>query len=130
MAANVNDEGSLAHAFAGATAIFAITAYWESIMTLGRDGAGEEEVQQQKNMARAAASTPTLKHYVLSSLPPCSKMSSGKYEVPHFDYKEVALDWMKEGLPELVAKTTLFWPGFYASNFAFFPVLKMVPVVS
>jgi hypothetical protein len=129
VAADVNSEESLTRAFEGATAIFVLTSYWESLITLGRDGAGEEEKEQQLNMARAAARLPTLRHYVISSLPPASKISGGKLKVPHFDYKQVAYEWMEDNLPELVAKTTRIWMGWYSSNMAYFPNMKMIPVV-
>ena len=121
---------SLTKAFKGATAIFAITAYWESIITLGRDGAGKEETQQQLNLARAAAATPTLKHYVISSLPPAGKVSGGKLKVPHFDYKQMGFEWIETNLPELAAKTTILWVGWYSSNMANFPNSRMIPIVS
>jgi uncharacterized protein YbjT (DUF2867 family) len=131
VAADLNSEESLVKAFEGAYAIFAVTPYWESIWTLGRHGAGEEEVEQQKAIAKAANSTSTLKHYLLSTLPPCNKISKGKHEVPHFDYKEKAFDWMRENTPELVAKTTRLWPGWYGNNIINFPVFSFfkVPVV-
>lgn len=128
VAGDVNDKASLAKAFEGAEGIFAVTSYWPSIPTLGRDGAGEEEVEQLKNIANAADKTPTLKHLVLSALPPCSKMSGGQFPVPHFDYKQVAVDWIKANLPDLWAKTTEFWPGWYTSNLVKFATMKFMPV--
>ncbi len=78
---------------------------------MGRTGAGEEEEQQNKNIFTAASKVPTLQHLVLSSLPPADKISGGKLPVPHFDYKEKAREWAERHTPDLLAKTTLYWPG-------------------
>ncbi|KAH6972708.1 hypothetical protein BKA56DRAFT_634776 [Ilyonectria sp. MPI-CAGE-AT-0026] len=126
--ADLDDEASLVHAFEGATAVFAVTTFWEAIDTVGRDGAGDAEVQQCINLAKAASVIPTLQHYIVSALPPASKISKGKFKVPHLDSKQKGVDWMVENVPELWAKTTEFWPGAYTSNLAFFPMLKFVPV--
>lgn len=95
-------------------------------MKKGREAAGEEEKQQQINIAKAAAQTPGLKHYILSSLPPASLSSNGKLPVPHFDYKHVAFQWIEEHAPELAAKTTRVWLGWYPSNMAFNAMMKFV----
>ncbi|KAK7943911.1 uncharacterized protein PG986_013024 [Apiospora aurea] len=124
--ADVNDAATLAPALAGADALFVVTAYWPSIPTLGRDGAGDEEVAQFQAVANAAAATPTLKHVVLSTLPRCAKMSGGKFPVPHYDYKQIAVDWIRATHPALWAKTTEFWPGWYTSNLA--TLMRPVPV--
>ncbi|KFZ16051.1 hypothetical protein V501_02430 [Pseudogymnoascus sp. VKM F-4519 (FW-2642)] len=137
VAADANDESSLVKAFAvsvppdrdrpipwlptkylqqGASAVFSLTNYWESLFQLGRDGAGLQEQKQQTNIANAAAKTPTLKHYVFSTLPPAGKVSGGQLKVPHFDYKAAVEDYIRETLPELASKTTYLWVGWYASN--------------
>jgi uncharacterized protein YbjT (DUF2867 family) len=126
VAADLNSEESLAKAFDGAWAIFAVTPYWESIWTLGRHGAGEEEVDQQKAIARAASQTPTLQHFVLSCLPAASKISAAKHAVPHFDYKEKALDWMKTNTPDVVGKMTRVWPGWYGNNMLALPIFRFL----
>ncbi|GKT51111.1 NmrA-like family domain-containing protein 1 [Colletotrichum spaethianum] len=128
VSADVNDESSLVKAFEGVIAIFAVTIYWDSVATLGRDGAGAEEVEQLKNIANAASKTPTLKHFVLSALPPAGKVSSGKLKVLHFDYKQKAIDWIAQNTPDLWSKTTEFWPGWYTSNLAYSPFMKFMPV--
>lgn len=127
--ADVNDESSLVKAFEGAAAAFVVTTYWESVPTLGRDGAGLEELEQLKNLARAASQSTTLNHYVMSSLPPADKASNGRLKVPHLDYKQQAIDWMIENTPELWSKTTEFWPGWYTSNLAFLPTMRFTPIV-
>lgn len=126
---DVNDESSLLRAFEDATAVFAVTTFWEFIPSLGREGAGEAEVQQFINLAKAAAATSTLRHYVVSTLPPASQLSAGEYPVPHFDFKQKAVNWMIANTPDLWAKTTEFWAGAYTSNLAEFPLLRFVPIV-
>ncbi|KAK7976610.1 hypothetical protein PG989_015073 [Apiospora arundinis] len=116
--ADVNDAATLGPALAGADALFVVTAYWPSLPTLGRDGAGAEEVAQFRAVADAAARTPTLRHVVLSTLPACSQMSAGRFPVPHYDYKQQAVDWIRATHPALWARTTEFWPGWYTSNLA------------
>ncbi|KAK8085774.1 hypothetical protein PG997_007045 [Apiospora hydei] len=124
--ADVNDAATLAPALEGVEALFVVTAYWPSIPKLGRDGAGDEEVAQFQAIADAAAKTPTIKHVVLSTLPRCAKMSGGKFPVPHYDYKQIAVDWIRATHPALWAKTTEFWPGWYTSNLA--TLMRPVPL--
>lgn len=99
-------------------------------MKKGREAAGEVEKQQQINIAKAAAQTPGLKHYIMSSLPAASLSSNGKLPVPHFDYKHEAFQWIEEHAPELAAKTTRVWLGWYPSNMAFNAMMKLVHLVS
>ncbi|KAM0424471.1 hypothetical protein ACHAPT_010395 [Fusarium lateritium] len=129
VAADANDEASLVEAFKGTTAVFSLSNYdWGVVIKEGRDAAGEVEKQQLINIAKAAAQVPGLKHYVMSTLPPASLSSSGKLPVPHFDYKHAAYQWVEENLPELAAKTTRVWLGFYASNIGLSPMTKFVPL--
>ncbi|KAK3371514.1 hypothetical protein B0T24DRAFT_323163 [Lasiosphaeria ovina] len=124
VAGDANDKASVEAAFKGAEAAFFIAAYWPSVATLGLIGAGEEELVQYQNVAHVAAASPTLKHLVLSTLPPADKSSGGRLKVPHYDFKAYAVDWIQRTLPELWAKTTEVWPGFYDSNFAAFAMVK------
>ncbi|KAJ4227928.1 hypothetical protein FSOLCH5_002139 [Fusarium solani] len=127
VAADANDEASLHEAFRGTTAVFALTNFdWGLVMKKGREAAGEVEKQQQINIAKAAAQTPGLKHYIMSSLPAASLSSNGKLPVPHFDYKHAAFQWIEEHAPELAAKTTRVWLGWYPSNMAFNSMMKFV----
>lgn len=82
------------------------------------------------NIARAASKTPTVEHYIMSTLPPASDVSGGKLKVPHFDHKQEAVKWVQSNLPELAKKTTQLWLGWYASNLAYFPSIKLMQVVS
>lgn len=48
----------------------------------------EIESCQALNLAKAAAATPTLEHYIWSTLPDAKTQSSGKFLVPHFERQE------------------------------------------
>lgn len=82
------------------------------------------------NIARAASKTPTIEHFIMSTLPPAGQVSGGKLKVPHMDYKHAAYEWLKANLPDLAKKTTRLWLGWYPSNLAYFPLMKFIPVVS
>ncbi|UPL02494.1 hypothetical protein LCI18_013428 [Fusarium solani-melongenae] len=126
VAADLFDVKSLERAIEGAVGIFLVTLYWEFIGEHGLDGAGEQEVTQFKNLALAASKSPTLEHLVLSTLPPASKSSGGKFEVPHADYKEKGAEWIRKNTPELWAKSSEYWAGFYTSNLWTLPFTKPV----
>ena len=78
------------------------------------------ETAQGINLAKAASATPTLKHYIWSTLPNGSKVSGGKYVVPHFEAKNQIDAYIKSD-PALFSKTTFLWVAFFASNI-FFPM--------
>jgi hypothetical protein len=93
-----------------------MTNFWESIWTLGIQGAGELEQKQAISLASAASKIPTLEHYIWSTLPHASKISNGKFKVPHLDYKAEVDEYIQKSLPELAEKTTYLWAGWYSSN--------------
>lgn len=124
--ADYDDEASLAKAFEGAHAIFAVTQFWDYLMTLGAIGAGEKEYEQIMRIATVANGVSTLEHFVLHSLASGEKLV-GKV-IPHWDYKARAVDNIKATLPELAAKSTWFWVGWFSSNM--WTGLKPVEVVS
>ncbi|KAM6516755.1 hypothetical protein FALCPG4_014928 [Fusarium falciforme] len=126
IAADLFNVKSLERAIEGAVGIFLVTLYWEFIGEHGLDGAGEQEVTQFKNLALAASKSPTLEHLVLSTLPPASKSSGGKFKVPHSDYKEKGAEWIRKNTPELWAKSSEYWAGFYTSNLWTLPFTKPV----
>lgn len=115
VSADLNSYDSLVPAFAGAHAIFAVTDFWELFVSMGPKAAMEIEATQGINMARAAMATPTLQHYVWSTLPDTEKITSGKYMVPHFAGKN-RVDAFIKSQPDLLAKTTFLWVSYYASN--------------
>lgn len=78
------------------------------------------ETAQGINLAKAAAATSTLKHYIWSTLPNGKKLSNGKYVIPHFESKNKVEEYIRSD-PNLLAKTTFLWVAFYASNY-FFPM--------
>lgn len=130
MAADLFDVKSLERAVEGAYGIFLVTLFWEFIPDHGLDGAGEQEMVQFKNLAVAASKSPTLEHLVLSTLPPADKSSGGKFKVPHTDYKDKGVEWIRQNTPNLWAKSSEYWAGFYTSNLWTLPFTKPVKPVS
>lgn len=81
-------------------------------------------------MAAAASQTKSLKHFIFSLLPPAEVMSKGKHQVPHFDYKNRAVEWMKVHTAKLHEITTYIYVGFYPNNFVNEALFRFVKVVS
>jgi hypothetical protein len=120
VSADLNDFESLKKAFAGSHVIFGVTNFFEPFIThQDPKKAMEVEEQQGINIAKAAAATPTLEHYVWSTLPNVLGISNGKYLVPHFEGKNRIDAYIREKEPALLAKTTFFWVTFYATNYVF-----------
>lgn len=120
VSADLNDLASLKTAFAGSHIIFGVTNFFEPFIAhQSPDKAMEIELQQGINLATAAAATPTLEHYVWSTLPNIRALSNGKYLVPHFEGKNRIDAHIQTHLPALLQKTTFFWVTWYHSNYAF-----------
>lgn len=85
--ADLNNLVSLEKAFEGATAIFAVTDFYESFWDKGWEKAMEIEYAQGTNMAKAASKVTKLEHYTWSTLPYTSRITNGKAMVPHFEAK-------------------------------------------
>jgi hypothetical protein len=102
----------------GSTAIYAITDFFEPFAASGPEAAIEIESRQGINLARAASATPTLKHYIWSTLPNGLKISGGKYFVPHFEAKN-RIDAHIKADAQLSPKTTFLWITFYPTNFLY-----------
>jgi len=119
---DLNDKASLVKAFKNATVIYAVTDFFEPLTRKGPELAVEIETEQGTNLAKAASETPTLKHYIWSTLPNASRISGGKYVIPHFEGKNKIDDWIKND-PILLPKTTFLWVTYYASNLLF-PLFK------
>ena len=130
VAGNYDDPASLDAAFKGAAIIFSVTDYWllygtlmaqrynatdgQSTMVLAKD----KEIQQLKNIIDSAAKVKTLERFVFSSLPNTEKLSGGKYSHVHqFDGKAIAEQYGKETYPELWAKTSVIYAGFFLENY-------------
>jgi len=118
VSADLNDEASLTAAFAGSSAVYAVTDFFEPFGKSGPIEGMKVEVQQGKNLANAALKTPNLKHYIWSTLPNGVQISGGKYLVPHFEAKNKIEAYIKT-LPDLYKKTTFLWVTWYATNYAF-----------
>ncbi|KAG4434744.1 hypothetical protein IFR05_009770 [Cadophora sp. M221] len=113
--ADLDNIDSLIAAFKDATVIYAVTDFFEPFGTKGPEEAIKVETQQGINLAKAAAATTTLKHYIWSTLANPGKISGGKYLIPHFVGKNIIDDFIKND-PALFAKTTFLWNTYYASN--------------
>jgi hypothetical protein len=125
---DVHDEKSLAQAFVGAFAIFAMTNFFEPFVKVGPEMAMDIEFEQGRNIARAASSIPTLQHFLWSTLPNAKELTQGKFVVPHVEAKNRIDNFIKQD-KNLLAKTTFLWFGFYAENM-FYPVFTPIHVVS
>ncbi|KAL4739034.1 hypothetical protein BDV11DRAFT_205439 [Aspergillus similis] len=108
--ADLHDLPSLISAFEGSHAIFAVTNFFENLPTHGIEGAMELETNAGINLAKAAAATETLKHYVWSTLPDSKTNSGGRITVPYYESKN-AVDRYIRSVPKLLRKTTFVWFG-------------------
>ena len=116
--ADLDDEASLAKAFAGAHGVYGVTNYWQLFSV-------DKEQQQATNIARAAK-TANVQHVIWSTLEDTLKwvpLSKGtdempilqdKYRVPHFDSKGgVDHVFSDLGLPVTFLLTSFYWDNFY-----------------
>lgn len=110
--ANIDEEGTVANAFAGAYGAYCVTNFWEHFSV-------EREQAQAANMARAAK-TAGLKHVIWSTFEDTrdfvplddDRMPTlgGKYKVPHFDGKAEANHFFTDlGLPVTFLVTSFYW---------------------
>ncbi|KAK2045186.1 NmrA-like family protein [Colletotrichum somersetense] len=127
VSANLDDASSLPHAFEGAVAIFGTTDFWGIAYRDGIEAAAAGEEQQFVNIADAAAKVPTLKHLVLSTMPNCETISGGKLPCAHWDAKARGGEYVKKTYPELAARTTEIWIGWYVDNFVNIPLSAPQP---
>jgi uncharacterized protein YbjT (DUF2867 family) len=109
--ADTSDLYSLKAAFQGSRIIFGVTDYWTLFPIHGPIKSKEIELEQAKNLAKAASATPTLEHYIWSTLPKGKK----EYPVYHFESKSEVDDLIRAD-PFLLPRTTLFMTCFYANN--------------
>jgi NAD(P)-dependent dehydrogenase (short-subunit alcohol dehydrogenase family) len=122
-----DDEASLLKAFEGVHAIFAVTNWWEPLFSgKTQHECGAIEERHGMTLARAAASTRTVEHYIWSTCPSAKLRFWGKIEAPHMDYKARVDTRIKTELPELAAITTYLYFGYYPQNMAFFPLCKPI----
>jgi uncharacterized protein YbjT (DUF2867 family) len=108
--ADMDDERSLARAFAGAHGVYGVTNYWEHLSP-------ERELAQAANIARAVKQA-DVAHVIWSTLDDTRKYVPlgdprmptlmGRYKVPHFDAKGEA-DAFFAGLPVTYLQTVFYW---------------------
>src|SRR3954469_6336338 len=119
VSADVDDEASLARAFAGAYGAFCVTFFWDHF-------SAEKEIAHAGNMARAAK-TAGVTHVVWSTLDdtrnfmalddPRMPTLHGKYKVPHFDGKgEADQQFRDAGVPTTFLLTVFYWENFISSG--------------
>jgi hypothetical protein len=107
--------------------VFAVTNWWEHVFQgKSQNEAGVIEEEQGMNIARAAATTWQLEHFIWSTTPSAKRMLNGDLMTPHMDYKANVDARIKSELPGLAAITTYLYFGYYPQNMAFFPLLKPV----
>ncbi|KAK4893604.1 hypothetical protein LTR27_008071 [Elasticomyces elasticus] len=137
--ADIDNVESMTKAFEGVQAVFCVTnceiyrqagpecrlsltslcTVWEHLGSgLDADVAGDKEASQAFSIALAASKASTLEHYVFSTLPSALDLTNGKRPVPHMDHKARVDDRIRKELPQLAAKTTFVWLGWYAANMA------------
>ena len=115
VAADVDDEKSLAKAFKGAHGAFCVTFFWAHLKP-------EKELSEARNMAKAAKDA-GVKHVIWSTLEDTRKSIPlsdgrmptlmGKYKVPHFDAKGEANGIFTElGVPTTFLVTSFYWDNF------------------
>ncbi|HYV51410.1 MAG TPA: NmrA/HSCARG family protein, partial [Dongiaceae bacterium] len=114
--ADLDEDTSLGHAFAGAYGAFCVTNYWEYFSP-------EREFTQASNLAQAVKG---VEHVIWSTLEDTRKFMPlsdnrmptlmGKYKVPHFDAKGEADNVFRE----LRVPTTFLLTSFYWENFIYF----------
>jgi uncharacterized protein YbjT (DUF2867 family) len=115
--ADIGKKDELQKAFQGATAVFAMTNFWDPEVQKNPS----LEVIQGKLMADVAAAS-GVQHYVWSSLPNVEKITGGKLHVPHFTGKNEVEEYIRNTYPKMTL--TAVYAGCYWSNWdvnSFFP---------
>ena len=113
--ADLDDETSLANAFAGAYGAYCVTNFWEHFSP-------EKENVQAANLA-AAAKTAGVSHVIWSTLEDMRKWVPlsddrmptlmGNYKVPHFDGKGESNHFFTDaGVPTTFLLTSFYWDNF------------------
>ena len=65
----------------GASAIYAMTNFWEHIFVHGAEAAAQTDFKQGVNLATAASAISSLEHYIWATLPSAKKSSGGKLSI-------------------------------------------------
>jgi uncharacterized protein YbjT (DUF2867 family) len=118
VAADIDDEASIAQAFAGAHAAYCVTFFWGHYSP-------EKELAEAHNMAQAAKSA-GVRHVIWSTLEDTRKRVPlsddrmptlmGRYKVPHFDAKGEADQFFVDA----GVATTFLLTSFYWDNLIYF----------
>jgi hypothetical protein len=129
VAGDFDNPQSLDAAFSGASVIFSMTDFLQSMMnpSLREKAAAsglsagiytrDYEAQQNRNIIDAAAKVSKLERFIYSGLPNTNQLSGGKYtHVYHCDSKAVAEEYGRSTYPKLWDKTNVFYAGFYLEN--------------
>lgn len=119
VAADLNDVDSLTKAFEGASYIFGVTNFFDTFFTESAEKSMDVEFLQGTNLAKAAANTASLEHFIWSTLQDSEKLTNGEIMVPHLQAKSRVNDFILRD-ESLFKKTTFLLVGFYASNL-FYP---------
>ncbi|KAF5559253.1 nitrogen metabolic regulation nmr [Fusarium phyllophilum] len=134
--ADLDDRASLAKAFQYANVIFAVSDFWgiyNDPKNRNKPKPGQplnewtkvQETQQLKNIIDEAARVSSLERFIMSSLPGPTKLSGRKYtNVCHHDSKADAEEYGEQNQPELWAKTSVYLPGYFLSNFLTHPMAQ------
>lgn len=112
VAADVDDEASLARAFAGAHGAYCVTFYWAHFSP-------DKELAQAGSLARAARAA-GVRHALWSTLEDTRRFVPlesqrmptlmGRYKVPHFDAKGEADELFRQaGVPTTLLLTSFYW---------------------
>jgi uncharacterized protein YbjT (DUF2867 family) len=115
VAADVDDEESLARAFEGTYGAFCVTFFWDHMSP-------DRELEEANKMARAAKRA-GVQHVIWSTLEDTRRRVplsdgrmptlQGKYKVPHFDAKGEANQFFTDaGVPTTFLNTSFFWENF------------------
>jgi uncharacterized protein YbjT (DUF2867 family) len=115
VAADVDDEASLARAFAGAHGAFCVTFFWAHFSP-------ETELKEAGNMARAAKAA-GVEHVIWSTLEDTREFIpldddrmptlGERYKVPHYDAKgEANHTFSDAGVPVTFLQTSFYWDNF------------------
>ena len=115
VAGDIEDEASLARAFAGAHGVYGVSFYWGHM-----DPARETE--EGRRIARAAR-TAGVPHVVWSTFEDTRRQMSlddprmptllGRYKVPHFDAKgEADAAFADAGVPTTYFRTSFYWDNY------------------
>jgi uncharacterized protein YbjT (DUF2867 family) len=103
---DLSDIESIKAALKGVDGAFLVTQFWESFDA-------DKEFQEAKQFIDAAKEA-GVKHLVASLLHDCSKLSKGKYSVPHFDGKGKAEEYLKSqtGLNWTIVELAAYFENF------------------